>query len=206
MKSSKRDNKSGGKKNSGGRDFDRRDGGRPDMFQATCAECGNPCEVPFRPTGDKPVYCSSCFDKRRNDRNDRGGDFGRPRFRDRDKRMFSAVCDKCGQKCEVPFQPTAGKPIYCEQCFSKNRAAAGGSGGGNPMQEINRKLDRIFNALVEAGIIKLPPKKEQPIMPKESIVTKAKEKKPAAKAKAAPKKAVKEKKPAKKKAAAKKKK
>jgi len=31
------------------------------MHQAECAECGNRCEVPFRPTGDKPVYCSNCF-------------------------------------------------------------------------------------------------------------------------------------------------
>lgn len=46
----------------GGRDF-RRDSGRGDrqMFKAVCADCGNNCEVPFRPTGDKPVLCSTCF-------------------------------------------------------------------------------------------------------------------------------------------------
>ena len=33
------------------------------MFSAQCASCGDKCEVPFRPTGDKPVYCSSCFGK-----------------------------------------------------------------------------------------------------------------------------------------------
>jgi CxxC-x17-CxxC domain-containing protein len=31
------------------------------MFKAVCTECGDPCEVPFRPTGDKPVLCSNCF-------------------------------------------------------------------------------------------------------------------------------------------------
>ena len=31
------------------------------MHQATCSGCGSKCEVPFRPTGDKPVYCSDCF-------------------------------------------------------------------------------------------------------------------------------------------------
>jgi len=39
------------------------------MFKVTCAECGRSCEVPFKPTGDKPVYCSECFgqsDKQRN--------------------------------------------------------------------------------------------------------------------------------------------
>ena len=31
------------------------------MHQATCAECGDRCEVPFKPNGEKPVYCSNCF-------------------------------------------------------------------------------------------------------------------------------------------------
>jgi len=34
---------------------------RREMFKATCAECGKPCEVPFRPSGDRPVYCKDCF-------------------------------------------------------------------------------------------------------------------------------------------------
>ncbi|MEI6731303.1 MAG: CxxC-x17-CxxC domain-containing protein [archaeon] len=34
---------------------------RPEMHDATCAKCGKPCQVPFRPSGDKPVYCSDCF-------------------------------------------------------------------------------------------------------------------------------------------------
>lgn len=48
----------GGRPNfrSGGRDSDRKE-----LFDAVCAECNKPCKVPFRPTGDKPVYCSDCF-------------------------------------------------------------------------------------------------------------------------------------------------
>lgn len=34
-----------------------------EMFTATCAECGQTARVPFEPRLDKPVYCSSCFDK-----------------------------------------------------------------------------------------------------------------------------------------------
>lgn len=34
---------------------------RPEMHQATCSSCGRTCEVPFRPTGSKPVYCNDCF-------------------------------------------------------------------------------------------------------------------------------------------------
>lgn len=38
--------------------------GPREMFPATCAECGQATEVPFRPTSGKPVYCSSCFAQR----------------------------------------------------------------------------------------------------------------------------------------------
>jgi CxxC-x17-CxxC domain-containing protein len=35
------------------------------MFSATCAECGRTAQVPFQPTGARPVYCSDCFQSRR---------------------------------------------------------------------------------------------------------------------------------------------
>jgi CxxC-x17-CxxC domain-containing protein len=40
-------------------------GPRPprEMYPAVCAECGAETQVPFLPRGDKPVYCSSCFDR-----------------------------------------------------------------------------------------------------------------------------------------------
>jgi CxxC-x17-CxxC domain-containing protein len=34
------------------------------MYKAVCDECGKSCEVPFRPSGDKPIFCSDCFEKR----------------------------------------------------------------------------------------------------------------------------------------------
>jgi CxxC-x17-CxxC domain-containing protein len=43
-------------------------GSRRDMFPAVCAECGKDTEVPFRPTGERPVYCSDCFRKTRPER------------------------------------------------------------------------------------------------------------------------------------------
>jgi len=68
----------GGFNRSGGRDsgrFGKRDSGRFDrrsssrsrgsedrtMHEAICGKCGSECEVPFRPTEGKPVYCSDCF-------------------------------------------------------------------------------------------------------------------------------------------------
>jgi len=38
------------------------------MYEATCAECGVKCEVPFKPRGDKPVLCSDCFSKENSNR------------------------------------------------------------------------------------------------------------------------------------------
>jgi CxxC-x17-CxxC domain-containing protein len=39
-------------------------GGKTEMHRTKCSECGVSCEVPFRPTGGKPVYCSECFAKK----------------------------------------------------------------------------------------------------------------------------------------------
>ena len=40
-------------------------GGRREMFSAVCGDCGKATQVPFKPRGDRPVYCSDCFAKRR---------------------------------------------------------------------------------------------------------------------------------------------
>lgn len=32
-----------------------------EMFPAVCAECGRQTNVPFKPTGDRPVYCKDCY-------------------------------------------------------------------------------------------------------------------------------------------------
>lgn len=36
------------------------------MYKVICADCRKECEVPFRPSGDRPVYCKECFTKRKN--------------------------------------------------------------------------------------------------------------------------------------------
>ena len=40
-------------------------GGPREMFSAVCAQCGKEAKVPFKPRGDRPVYCSDCFGGRR---------------------------------------------------------------------------------------------------------------------------------------------
>ena len=41
------------------------DGGPREMHPIVCAQCGNDAMVPFRPRGDRPVYCSDCFSNTR---------------------------------------------------------------------------------------------------------------------------------------------
>jgi CxxC-x17-CxxC domain-containing protein len=41
---------------------------RREMFPATCSNCGKETQVPFQPRGDKPVYCSECFEQVRGGR------------------------------------------------------------------------------------------------------------------------------------------
>jgi CxxC-x17-CxxC domain-containing protein len=52
--------------------------GSREMFSATCSSCGKEAQVPFQPSGDKPVYCSDCFQQRGG--NSRSGYGGRGRY------------------------------------------------------------------------------------------------------------------------------
>jgi CxxC-x17-CxxC domain-containing protein len=41
----------------------RNNSGQRELFPATCANCGKEAMVPFRPRGDRPVYCSDCYSR-----------------------------------------------------------------------------------------------------------------------------------------------
>ncbi len=42
------------------------EGAPREMHPIVCAQCGVDAMVPFRPRGDRPVYCSDCFSNARN--------------------------------------------------------------------------------------------------------------------------------------------
>jgi len=69
-----------------------------------------------------------------------GRDSSRSGGRDRGPvTMHQAICSQCGKPCEVPFQPTSGKPVYCSECFETKRDSEGTSGGGRfPQKSFNR--------------------------------------------------------------------
>lgn len=37
--------------------------------------------------------------------------------------MHKAICADCGRDCEVPFMPSAGRPVYCKECFTTRKNA-----------------------------------------------------------------------------------
>jgi len=41
------------------------DRGDRKMYTITCSECGKEAEVPFKPDGDRPVYCRDCYQKKK---------------------------------------------------------------------------------------------------------------------------------------------
>lgn len=41
-------------------------GGPREMHKAVCTSCQKECEVPFKPSGDRPVLCKECFAKSKN--------------------------------------------------------------------------------------------------------------------------------------------
>lgn len=170
----------------GGRGFERRgfndrgSRGPVEMHQAVCDNCRKTCEVPFRPTSGKPIFCSDCFQNNRgsDSRRSEGRNFERSTNQD-DRQMFEAVCDECGNSCKVPFQPSGGKPVYCSNCFGEKK----GAGDRNRDQaqpqykdqlaELNNKLDKILillapnafaeNAPVAAEEIMIDGASDQPI-------------------------------------------
>jgi len=47
------------------------------MYETTCGSCGKKTQVPFKPAGDRPVYCRECYLQRRGgDRRSSGGGGG----------------------------------------------------------------------------------------------------------------------------------
>ncbi len=99
----------------------------------TCVDCGS--EFVFTAAdqefhaqkgyANEPKRCPSCRSNRRATLGGRpgGSGFG-------DNREWSQVtCSRCGQQTQVPFVPRTDRPVYCSDCFSKERAGSGTGGG-----------------------------------------------------------------------------
>jgi len=82
-----------------------------------CKECGAEFDFTvqeqefFAEKGftNEPARCADCRAARKN--------YGRRQPRE----MHPAICSACGKETEVPFKPSGDKPVYCSECYSKNK-------------------------------------------------------------------------------------
>ncbi len=85
-----------------------------ELHATTCAKCGRKCDVPFKPSGNKPIYCRSCFRDSPGEQHAGGSERFMPRERSRE------------------FVPRASD---CSQEMESIR---------HELQELNRKFDKIM--------------------------------------------------------------
>ena len=71
---------------------------------------------------NKPNRCPDCRQARKASRASGGGGNDHPRYGGGQRQMFSTTCSSCGGTAEVPFEPRGDKPVYCRDCFQKQRA------------------------------------------------------------------------------------
>jgi CxxC-x17-CxxC domain-containing protein len=62
-----------------------------------------------------PTRCKNCRAAKKGG----GGPAAGPGEGAGSRQFFAAVCSECGKETQVPFKPTAGKPVYCRDCFQK---------------------------------------------------------------------------------------
>lgn len=125
-----------------------------EMHQAVCDNCGKECEVPFRPTSGKPIYCSNCFENQRRGSYSREGG-GSPR-----------------SLRGTSFAGEAGRNFERSSFEKKNDDSA----SNKKFEELNAKLDAILKILTtpeihvettkkpKASRKKSPEKKDAPVL------------------------------------------
>jgi CxxC-x17-CxxC domain-containing protein len=126
------------------------------MHKAVCDECHKSCEVPFRPSQDKPIYCNDCFSSKRDDgdraprrefNNDRGP---KREFNDSRAPSFSKPAQSSGATDDVKKQ----------------------------LSEMNNKLDRLVSAIEKMSgpkvgapvVVAKPVIKASPVVAKKVVV------------------------------------
>ena len=87
----------------------------------TCRDCGaefnfSASEQAFfaeKGFQNEPTRCPACRAARRAQN---GGNSN-----NNTRTLYEVICDGCGCTTQVPFQPRGDRPVYCRDCFQKNR-------------------------------------------------------------------------------------
>ena len=130
--------------------------GPKEMFSAICAKCNKTCEVPFRPNGEKPVYCNACFGK------NSGRDSGSTRT------DFTSTSSRFSSS-ERSSNPVAMSQVDNVQLIDLKRQVS----------DISGKVDKILELLVskkDSEIIIADSKVESTDLIEEKVKTKSKSK------------------------------
>ncbi|MDE3074950.1 MAG: zinc-ribbon domain containing protein [Chloroflexota bacterium] len=94
----------------------------------TCRDCGQQfvftvSEQQFfadRGFQNEPSRCSECRSARRA----RSGDQQMSSSSSSRREMTTVTCSSCGNTTQVPFKPTEGRPVYCSDCYARERLAS----------------------------------------------------------------------------------
>ncbi|MBI2831308.1 MAG: zinc-ribbon domain containing protein [Chloroflexi bacterium] len=72
---------------------------------------------------NEPKRCPSCRQSRK-ERQGSSSSYGNNSYSSRPRsQMFPATCAQCGKATQVPFEPRAGRPVYCSDCYSRVRVS-----------------------------------------------------------------------------------
>jgi CxxC-x17-CxxC domain-containing protein len=91
----------------------------------TCRDCGQTftftvSEQQFfaeRGFQNEPSRCPECRAARRARTGGEAGTSGR-------REMVDVTCSSCGKPAQVPFKPTEGRPVYCSDCYTRERLSS----------------------------------------------------------------------------------
>lgn len=133
-----------GKSRGGDRSTDR----EQRMFKATCSDCKKSCEVPFKPSSDKPVFCRDCFSAKR----------------DRETREYKASLANGEPKKFGQDKPAA----YSGSTHTAFVPVEAGESTKKQLAEMNARIDKL-TALVE----KMMEDKKVAVTPASAKVVKA---------------------------------
>ncbi|MCX6779399.1 MAG: hypothetical protein NTU97_04185 [Candidatus Magasanikbacteria bacterium] len=148
----------------GGRSFGGggRDGGRPEMHKATCGKCGKECEVPFRPTGERPVFCSDCFREQGQGRGERSDRFERPsrsNFGDEQKQRIGG--SQSIEQFKGQFDMLSTKLDKILKALTPATTVAAAPEVAKEVVEVKSKKTKAVEAKIKSSLKKVAAKKKK---------------------------------------------
>jgi len=89
------------------------------MYKIICADCKKESDIPFKPKGDRPVYCRECFARRKADNSLRAGIDSRP------KEASPVHINRLDEKQVSEEEKTGAKrePVHKKKVIAKKKPA-----------------------------------------------------------------------------------